>query len=361
MRIGEIIREYRKKAQLTQEEVADFLGVSAPAVNKWENHSSYPDITLLAPLARLLKTDVDTLLSFRKELTEKEIEQITRDMVDEIEKNGYTQTFEKYRKIVNEYAGCTRLMYNAAVMLNMYLPFQQEADREKYTRQIDAWLASVVDSGETVLADSAAALLCNRAVQNREFEQAQKIIDRMKPQGTDKRILQANLYQAQQETEKVYKIWEGMVYQDASRLVMDLQQLQELRCMEQNFEEAEFLMEMIRLLTEKFGLAKYMIYVIMLSIACHKKDKEKALEALERAIAEINEDGSKNEGGSKNEDGCRGHRLYAHSEMNTGSASRSIRTMLRQLLEKSDSFDFLRDEPRYKRLCSKLDGSAGTV
>lgn len=41
MRIGEIIRRYRKEQNLTQEEVANFLGVTAPAVNKWENGVSH--------------------------------------------------------------------------------------------------------------------------------------------------------------------------------------------------------------------------------------------------------------------------------------------------------------------------------
>ena len=36
MEIGEKIRNYRKEAGLTQEQVANYLGVSAPAVNKWE-------------------------------------------------------------------------------------------------------------------------------------------------------------------------------------------------------------------------------------------------------------------------------------------------------------------------------------
>lgn len=57
MKIGEVIKKHRKKLQLTQEDIAIFLGVSTPAVNKWENNISYPDIILLAPLARLLKTD----------------------------------------------------------------------------------------------------------------------------------------------------------------------------------------------------------------------------------------------------------------------------------------------------------------
>ena len=70
MKINEIIRQRRKALGLTQEQIAQRLGVSAPAVNKWESGVSYPDITLLPPLARLLKIDLNTLLSFKEELTE---------------------------------------------------------------------------------------------------------------------------------------------------------------------------------------------------------------------------------------------------------------------------------------------------
>ena len=54
MELGQVIRKYRKIKNLTQEEMAVRLGVSAPAVNKWENGNSMPDILLLAPIARLL-------------------------------------------------------------------------------------------------------------------------------------------------------------------------------------------------------------------------------------------------------------------------------------------------------------------
>ena len=72
MQIGEVIRKYRKERNLTQEEMARYLGVTAPAVNKWENGNSCPDITLLAPIARLLGITLDTLLTFRKNLSEKD-------------------------------------------------------------------------------------------------------------------------------------------------------------------------------------------------------------------------------------------------------------------------------------------------
>lgn len=41
MKTGELIRSLRKEKKLTQEQVADLLGVSAPAVNKWENGVSH--------------------------------------------------------------------------------------------------------------------------------------------------------------------------------------------------------------------------------------------------------------------------------------------------------------------------------
>jgi transcriptional regulator with XRE-family HTH domain len=43
MRIGEVIRINRKKENLTQEQIANYLNISAPAVNKWENGISYPN------------------------------------------------------------------------------------------------------------------------------------------------------------------------------------------------------------------------------------------------------------------------------------------------------------------------------
>ena len=70
MKMNEVIRKYRKERGLTQEQVAGYLGVSTPAVNKWESGSSYPDITLIPALARLLRVDLNTLMCFQENLSE---------------------------------------------------------------------------------------------------------------------------------------------------------------------------------------------------------------------------------------------------------------------------------------------------
>ena len=49
MKLSANIRRLRKEKGLTQEEVAQALGLTAPAVNKWERGASCPDLALLSP------------------------------------------------------------------------------------------------------------------------------------------------------------------------------------------------------------------------------------------------------------------------------------------------------------------------
>ncbi len=65
--IGNRIQKFRKEKSLTQEALADQLGVSPQAVSKWENDSSCPDISLLPQLCRILGVTTDELLSGKSE------------------------------------------------------------------------------------------------------------------------------------------------------------------------------------------------------------------------------------------------------------------------------------------------------
>ena len=60
--IGQRIKDLRKKADMTQDRLADYLGVSAQAVSKWEVGSASPDLSLIAPLTRVFGVTADELL-----------------------------------------------------------------------------------------------------------------------------------------------------------------------------------------------------------------------------------------------------------------------------------------------------------
>ena len=71
--VGKIIQGLRKAKGITQEELAEVLGVSSAAISKWENGQMYPDITLFPVIARYFNISIDCLFGFSNDLSEEEI------------------------------------------------------------------------------------------------------------------------------------------------------------------------------------------------------------------------------------------------------------------------------------------------
>ena len=63
LKIGQYIQSQRKKAGLTQKELADKLNISFQAVSKWENGDTLPDTGILLDLCDILGTTADKLLN----------------------------------------------------------------------------------------------------------------------------------------------------------------------------------------------------------------------------------------------------------------------------------------------------------
>ncbi|MEA4831248.1 MAG: helix-turn-helix transcriptional regulator [Oscillospiraceae bacterium] len=59
--MGHIIRRLRKEQNLTQEELAEQLNISAPAISKWENDTGMPDISQVVPIAKIFGVSTDVL------------------------------------------------------------------------------------------------------------------------------------------------------------------------------------------------------------------------------------------------------------------------------------------------------------
>lgn len=62
MYLSENLKKYRIIKNLTQEDIAEYLGITAQSVSKWEQGESYPDITFLPALANIFETSVDLLI-----------------------------------------------------------------------------------------------------------------------------------------------------------------------------------------------------------------------------------------------------------------------------------------------------------
>ena len=87
--IGENIRNFRKKHDLTQEAFADRLGVTYQSVSRWENGTTYPDLELLPAIAAELSVTVDELLGMPQIEKEKRAEEAYDELRRECCKRDY--------------------------------------------------------------------------------------------------------------------------------------------------------------------------------------------------------------------------------------------------------------------------------
>ena len=87
--IGENIRNFRKKNDLTQEALADRLGVTYQSISRWENGTTYPDLELIPAIAEVLAVTVDELLGMPQIEKEKRAVQTFDELRRECIKREY--------------------------------------------------------------------------------------------------------------------------------------------------------------------------------------------------------------------------------------------------------------------------------
>ena len=69
IRLGKKLIALRRDANMTQEELAAYMGVSKSSVSKWETETTLPDILLLPQLATLFNVSVDELIGYEPQLS----------------------------------------------------------------------------------------------------------------------------------------------------------------------------------------------------------------------------------------------------------------------------------------------------
>lgn len=102
--IGTNIKRLRTEKNVTQEQLAEAMNVTCAAVSKWERGDSFPDITLLQPLAFYFDVSLDELVGYDREKVNENIEKIVEE---------YRRTWDRdiIKKAYREYPNDYRIMY----------------------------------------------------------------------------------------------------------------------------------------------------------------------------------------------------------------------------------------------------------
>ncbi len=141
---AENIINLRKEKGETQEQLADFLGVTKASVSKWETKQSMPDISLLPVIASYFDVSIDELLGYQPELSEEEIEKIYAELSKAFAEEAFEAVMEKSEIFVKQYFNCYPFLLQIAVLWLNHHMLADTKERQNEILQKTSKLCQIV-------------------------------------------------------------------------------------------------------------------------------------------------------------------------------------------------------------------------
>ncbi|HBF3599440.1 TPA: helix-turn-helix transcriptional regulator [Clostridioides difficile] len=237
IKIGKVIQCLRKERNLTQEQLAKFIGVSTPAVSKWESGNSYPDIELLPLLADFFNVSIDKLLNYKIDLSEEEVMKIYKelesgfarieiDLSTEEPKEEFRQDLESVKKLSNmyieKYSKSYLLKLRICSLYQMYsykFGKSELNDRVKETTNI---LEDIVRNTDDIqIKETALIILSNAYCMLEDYEKAELYLNMIHKSIGDTSVNLAMIYLKQNRLEEAEILLQNKLFSNVFNISMD--------------------------------------------------------------------------------------------------------------------------------------------
>lgn len=212
--IAKKLIEKRKEKGITQEELAEYIGISKASVSKWETEQCFPDITFLPQLAAYFNISIDELFGYLPQMEKEDIKKLYYRLTDEFSKNPFSEVMDECRGIIKKYYACFPLLLQMAGLLtNHYMLAEEKEEQEHILNEIVQLCQRIKTEAEEVyLINQANSIeaICQLILGN-----AQGVIELldgiMKPTSSNESLL-ASAYQMTGEMEKAKEVLQVGVY-----------------------------------------------------------------------------------------------------------------------------------------------------
>ena len=345
MNIGKIIRDHRKEMGLTQEDMASRLGVTTPAVNKWENGNALPDISLLVPIARLLGITTDELLSFKGDISDTEIDIFIKGIHGKLRSENYEDIFREVQKKVKEYPNNENLKWKAAIMLCFARLHVPNKNREKYDKVVCSWLSQLLKSEDDNIRRRSAEYLFGVYYGKGDYKNAEKCLEYIPEDSFERKLNQANLCAKTKSADKAYVAYESLLLEEVMRLQIIIYALQAFGQQEENYEFAHAAADTGSCIAKCFGLGPYQENHTKLELAALEKDVEETVRIMKILFKSCDSilDYQKS-------------KLFSHLEKTNYSkeSGEKVRATLEELFRDEKSFDYMKGNSYWESVRKKL-------
>ena len=350
MSMNRVIMERRKELGFTQEQVANYLGVSTPAVSKWEKGITSPDIGLLLPLARLLKIDLNTLFCFQEELTQQEINAFCKEITMTAQ-NDIKEAFQVAEEKFHEYPHHEELWMDGTVCLEAALIQSALTEEEKkpFEEQIEGWYACLMKSTEEKIYSTAKFMMVSRYIRQKKLDLAQSVLDtipdrkEMTRNLPDKLMLQVSIYLKQGKADLAAASLERDLFSTLNRVQMLMYQLVDAELANHNKDVAEKIAEKCQKVTELLDMWDYSGLVPIFQMKMLEKDAEQVMEVLEKMLEALKEPYDFREAPL----------FYRMAPEKKRTDAKQMLDMLLKSMETDPECDYLRENPRFVNLIEK--------
>ena len=129
--LAENLIRLRHEKNVTQEQLADFLGVTKASVSKWENQQSMPDILLLPRLAVYFDVTIDTLIGYEPQLSKEQIQKIYQELALEFATGSWDEVMEKCREKVHSYYSCYPFLLQICILWFNHFMIPKEQEKQQ--------------------------------------------------------------------------------------------------------------------------------------------------------------------------------------------------------------------------------------
>jgi len=348
LNIGQTILQLRKEKDITQEQLAFIVGISAGAVSKWENGNSMPDISLLAPLARALNTSLDVLLSFQQELSETEVNNIKIELTKLFLHEGYAAGEAQCKKYINEYPNSIYLKVVVAGLLNMYSMMSEDNSEEfiKAKRQEALRLfTQVVESREPKYTPMALFFVAHINMILENYEESEKALKEL-PQNLDPMTLYPVLFQKQGKNEEAKKFCSNKLLNYLNNSSLMLIMLAKISKKEQSYEKAIFYLDACYKMQNVFQMSLNSAEYNYIQLYIEIGEKETAAKWFENYVEGLLSTGYD----------YRSNPYFEKVELEIKPEEQKImrKKMLQSIIDEED-FKVLTGTPEYKKTIKKLE------
>ena len=341
--MNETIRSLRRAQGLTQEQLAMRLGVSAPAVSKWEQGASYPDVTLLPALARSLHTDLNTLMGFERMPERAQVHDMLSCVRDRAMAEGIDAGVSLAQDLAQEYPACGALLFGLAATLEgrMMMAGMTQAERAPYEEKLRGWYERAAHSEDEEAREAAAHMLASRALAQGRIGEAQRMMDILPREPSVARwTLEASLLRAKGETEQAEALVQRKVYAHAAEMQQMLLRLEQAALDADEPERAQALADLTQRFIVLLGLHPYTGHMAQLLPALKRQDAQACLVhigAMLKALEAPWLPGS--------------YPLYEKTDMKkSGYVRKDMLAGIVREMEESEEYAFLRNEEAFRAL-----------